>query len=98
MSENPHLINITSTGDTQPVYIMGLGVFWNDLDDSEKETLYESQSYKLGRYQSAFWEVNKKLIGFADSLSDDEFNSMPAALKDFLLEDKTPDYEDWDDE
>lgn len=46
----PHLIEATTSYDAicrygKPVYVLGIGVTWDDLDEEERRILSESQEY-----------------------------------------------------
>lgn len=47
----PHLINITMSDDTQPVYCLGFGIPFSELTNEEKETAFTSMVYLAGKYE-----------------------------------------------
>lgn len=53
----PHLINVTMSDDSIPVYVLGFGTQFSDLTDDEKETAYFSQRYLAKKYEKevSYW-------------------------------------------
>lgn len=51
----PHLIDVTCSDDWGQgirVYEIGIDVEWGDLTEYEKQKLYESQMYRLNKYEN----------------------------------------------
>lgn len=68
-----NLLNCTCSDDICQVYMMNVGVTWEDLSDEERKVLYESESYLRRKCERNFNRLiaEKTFVLFRDGMDCD---------------------------